>query len=83
MLEKLKKVNELRKLKNVLKDETSEAEKEGVFVKVNGEMRVEEVRISPDLTKRKQEDLLVYCINDAFTKVQMKAAQKISKIQGN
>lgn len=81
MFDKLKKVNELRKLKNSLKDEVSEAEKDGVRVKVNGQMQIEEVEISPELTKKKQETILADCINDALQKAQMKAAQKMSKLQ--
>lgn len=81
MLDKLKKVNELRKLKNSLKDEVSEVEKDGVRVKVNGQMQIQEVEISPELTKRKQEEALETCINDALQKVQMKAAQKMSELQ--
>ncbi len=81
MFDKLKKVNELRKLKNSLKDEYSEVEKNGVRVKVNGQMQIEEVEISPELTKKKQEDTLAVCINDALQKVQMKAAQKMSDLQ--
>ncbi len=81
MLDKFKKINELRKLQNALKDETSEVEKEGVKVKVNGHMEIQEVTISPQLTKKKQEDVLVECINDAIGRVQMKAAQKMSKMQ--
>ena len=81
MFDKLKKVNELRKLKNSLKDEVSEVEKDGVRVKVNGQMQIQEVEISPELTKKKQEEALETCINDALQKVQMKAAQKMSELQ--
>ncbi len=81
MLDKLKKVNELRKLKNSLKDEVSEVEKDGVRVKVNGQMQIQEVEISPELTKKKQEEALEACINDALQKVQMKAAKKMSELQ--
>ncbi len=83
MFDKLKQVNQLRKIKNALKDEFSEVEKDGVRVKVNGQMQIKEVEISPKLTKKRQEDALVECINDALGRVQMKAAQKVSKIQEN
>ncbi len=81
MFDKLKKVNELRKLKNSLKDEKIEVKKDGVRVKVNGQMEIEKVEISPELTKRKQEEILTSCINDALGKAQMKAAKKMSKLQ--
>ncbi|MGM0438887.1 MAG: YbaB/EbfC family nucleoid-associated protein [Patescibacteria group bacterium] len=81
MFDKLKKVNQLRKLKNSLKDEVSEVEEDGVRVKVNGQMKIEEVEISPELTKKKQEDTLTSCINNALQKAQMKAAQKMSELQ--
>ncbi len=81
MLDNLKKINELRKIKNSLKNEFSEVEKEGVKVKVDGEMKIKEIEISPELTKRKQEDLLVSCINDALKKMQMKAVQKMSNLK--
>jgi DNA-binding protein YbaB len=81
MLDNLKKINELRKLKNSLKSEFSEVEKEGVKVKVNGEMKIQEIEISSELTKKKQEELLVSCINDALRKMQMKAVQKMSGLK--
>lgn len=81
MFDKLKKVNQLRKIKNSLKKESSEVEKDGVKVKVNGEMKIQEVEISSNLTKKKQEETLVSCINDALQKMQMKAARKMSDIQ--
>jgi DNA-binding protein YbaB len=81
MLDNLKKINELRKIKNSLKNEFSEVEKEGVKVKVDGEMKVKEITISSELTKNKQEELLVSCINDALQKMQMKAMQKMSNLK--
>lgn len=81
MFDKLKKVNQLRKIKNSLKQESSEVEKNGVKVKVNGEMKIQKVEISSDLTKKKQEETLVNCINDALQKIQMKVARKMSDLQ--
>ena len=81
MFDKLKKVNELRKLKNSLKDEISEVEKSGVRVKVNGQMQVEEIEIESNLSKKEQETIISDCINDALQKAQMNAAQKMSELQ--
>ncbi len=80
MLDKLKKVNELRKIKNSLKDEVSEVEKEGVLVRVNGQMKVEKVEIK-EVDPKKREQLIVECINEALQDVQMKAAKKMSELQ--
>ncbi len=81
MFDKLKKIKELKKIQSELKSERAESEKEGVRVVVNGEMLIQEVQISPDLTKKRQEDILTYCINDAIRKVQMKIAEKMSRMQ--
>ena len=70
MFDKLKKVNQLRKIRNSLKNEKTEVEKDGVRIVVNGEMKVQEVEISSDLTKKKQEDALVDCIQDKINFIQ-------------
>lgn len=81
MFDKLQKVNQLRKIQKSLKKEFSEVEKDGVKVKVNGEMKIEKVEISPKLTKKKQENALISCINSALQKMQMKVARKMSNLQ--
>ncbi len=81
MFDKLKKIKELKRVQSQLKSETAESEKEGVRVIVNGEMLIQEVQISPNLTKKRQEDVLTECINESIRKVQMKIAEKMSKMQ--
>ena len=48
MFDKLKQLNELRKMKNAMQAETAEAERNGVKVKINGGFTVEEIFISPE-----------------------------------
>jgi len=80
MFDKLKKLNELKKIQSELGEEKTEVEKNGVKVTINGKMEVESVVLNTDLTKEEQENLVKDCINEATKKMQMVAAQKMFKM---
>lgn len=80
MFDKLKQLNELRKMKNAIQAETVEVEKNGVKIKMNGSFNVEEISISEEALKNNLEKNLKNCFNDAVSKVQMAIAQKFSGI---
>ncbi len=77
MFDKLKEFGKLKELQENLEKEIVSVEKEGIFVKANGKMEVEEIRLNRDLSNEKQEVLLKECINEAFRKVKMNAVQKL------
>ena len=82
MFDKLKQLNELRKMKNVMQAETAEAERNGVKVKINGSFTVEEISISPEAMNSELAKNIKYCFNDAVSKMQMTMAQKFSGMMG-
>ncbi|MFH1175318.1 MAG: YbaB/EbfC family nucleoid-associated protein [bacterium] len=77
MFDKLKEINKLRELKNQLKEEKTEAEKDGVKVIVNGNMEIEEVDLNPDLDLKRQSKAVKNAVNDAMRKAQISAAKKM------
>jgi DNA-binding protein YbaB len=79
MFDKIKQIKKMRDLQQALAMEKAEVEKEGVKAVVNGNMKVEEIKINPNLEKEKNEELAKECINEAMKKVQMIAAQKMSQ----
>ena len=82
MFDKLKQLNELRKMKNAMQAEMAESERNGVKVKINGGFTVEEIFISPEAMNGDLAKNLKICFNDAVGKMQMIMAQKFSGMMG-
>lgn len=82
MFDKLKQLNELRKMKNAMQAEIAESERSGVKVKINGGFTVEEISISPEAMNSELAKNLKYCFNDAVSKMQNNMAQKFSGMMG-
>lgn len=77
MFDKLKQLKQLKELKDSLEKERKEIEQEGVKVIVNGKMEIEEVKLNPELSLEKQEQLIKTCFNQAVKEIQKEAAQKM------
>jgi len=82
MLDKLKQVKKLKELQSSLSQEKVESEKEGIKVVINGKMEVEEIKLNSDLSTQEQEEILKECLTEAFKKIQMLVAQKMSQMPG-
>ncbi len=82
MFDKLKKINKIRKIQSSLKQEKATSENQGVSVVVNGNLKIEEIKLNPELEKEKQETILKDCLNEAMQKIQAIAAQKMSQMGG-
>ena len=77
MFDKLKQLNELKKMKGVLEKERQTVEREGISVTVNGKMEIEDIILNPELDNERQASVLKSCINDAMKQIQMEAAKKM------
>ena len=77
MFDKLKQLQQIKQLKNILEKERKEVEKEGIKVVVNGKMEIEEIRLNPQLNFEKQERIVKDCINEVMKQIQKEAAQKM------
>ena len=82
MFDKLKQLNELRKMKNAIAGEMAEAERNGVKVKINGSFTVEDISISSEAMNGDLAKNLKYCFNDAVSKMQTNISQKFSGMIG-
>lgn len=80
MFDKLKQLNELRKMKKAIEAETVTGESGDVKITISGDFKVQKVSIENDsLEKNYLERNIEYAFNDAVKKVQMALA---SKFQG-
>ncbi|NUQ57050.1 MAG: YbaB/EbfC family nucleoid-associated protein [Candidatus Paceibacter sp.] len=81
MFDKLKQLNELRKMKNAIQAETVTAERNGVKITINGSFNVEDLSVSPEAKQGSglEKDLRA-CFNDAVGKIQATLAQKFSSM---
>lgn len=77
MFENLKKLKQLKEIQNSLAQEKIEIQKEGIKVIMNGKMEIEEIQLNPQLDYSRQSEVLKKCINEAFKKMQILAAQKM------
>lgn len=78
MFDKFKQLAQLKGLQDAIKNETAVVEKNGVRVTVKGDFSVSRIEILKDLTKEDLEQEIKNCINEAFKKVQMAAASRLS-----
>jgi len=79
MFDKLKEINKLRELRNQLKAEKTEIERNGVVVIANGSMEIEELRLNPELDIKRQAKTVKNAVNDALRKVQVSSAKKMKE----
>jgi len=80
MFDNIKKMKQLRDLKNSLAKETIEVEKEGVKIIVNGNMEVEDLKLNNDLENEKQGEVIKDCFNEAIKKIQRLLAEKMMQM---
>ena len=77
MFDKLKQINELRKMQSMLKDEVIEYEKNGIKIVLNGKMELIEIKLNPEYEISTQERKLKEAFQGAMQKAQMQIAQKM------
>jgi DNA-binding protein YbaB len=82
MFDKLKQINELRKMQQMAASERVTSEKNGVKVTINGTLMAEEISINPALPQADQERALKEAFNDANKKMQVQLAQKLGGMMG-
>lgn len=76
MFDKIKQMKQLKEIKDSLAQERIETEKEGTKVVLNGNLEVEQIILTPEMDKERQETILKDCINESVKKVQFAMAQK-------
>ena len=77
MFNQLKQLQQLKKIKDVLKKERREVKKDGVRVVVNGKMEIEEIQLNSQMDIEKQGKIVKDCINEAMKQIQREAATKM------
>jgi len=80
MFDKLKQINELRKMQQKMKEEKVEIVENGVKVVLNGNFEAEEIVLNPELSSEEQANTLKKCFNRATKDLQMKLAQGFSHL---
>lgn len=81
MFDNLKKLQQLKEIKDSLEKEKIEIERDGIKVIINGKMETEEIKLNPLLEQKHQEETLKKCLNEAVKKIQMIAAEKMMRMQ--
>lgn len=86
MFNKLKHLKELRQqaktIQNVLAQETTTVEKNGIKVVLDGNLEIKEITLNSDLAKDSQEEILRDCLNEAIKKTQRLMARKMQEMGG-
>jgi DNA-binding protein YbaB len=77
MFDKLKKLQELKKMQDSFKKEQLTIEKKGVSVTINGNFEVEELKLNPELSTEEQQETLKQCLNEAREEIQKKLASSL------
>ena len=77
MFEKLKQLNELRKMQDTFKKEAVTVEKRGVKVTMNGNFEVQDIALNAELSVQDQQEALKSALNDARTQIQSKLAKTL------
>lgn len=82
MFDKLKQMQELKKLQDSMKAERETVQKKGVTVTVNGALEVERITLNPALAQGEQEHVLTECINEANRSMQKRMAKTMMAAGG-
>jgi DNA-binding protein YbaB len=77
MFDNLKKLAELKKMQDSFKKERATTEKRGVFVTLNGNLEIEEIKLNSELSIDEQQIVLKDCLNEAKESMQKKLAQSL------
>lgn len=77
MFDKLKQLQELKKMQDSFKKEQHTAEKEGVSVTINGNFEVIEIKLNNEFDTEKQQEVLKNCLNQAREEIQKKLAKNL------
>lgn len=80
MFDKLKQINQLKKLHDKMKEEKIVVVEKGVKVILNGNFEAEEIILNEELTPEEQAETLKYCFNKAIQEIQAKVAQNFSHL---
>lgn len=75
MFDDIKKIQELKRMQDMIKAERETVQKRGISVTVNGAMEVENITLNPALDPREAEVTLAQCINEANKNLQKKLAK--------
>jgi DNA-binding protein YbaB len=80
MFEKLKQIGKLKEIQKSLEEEKVEIKNNGTRLVINGNLKVIEVSLNPELEKEEQEKVLAECFNEGMDKVKSFMAQKFQSI---
>ena len=80
MFEKLKQIGKLREVQKSLEEEKVETEKKGTRLVINGNIKVVDISLNPELEKDEQEKALVECFNEGVEKIKSSMAQKFQSM---
>jgi DNA-binding protein YbaB len=75
MFDDIKKIQELKRMQDMIKAERETVQKKGISVTVNGAMGMESITLNPALETREAEVALTQCINEANKNLQKKLAK--------
>ena len=75
MLDQFKKIAELKKLQDSFKKEKETVEREGILVEINGNFEIENIKLNPELSIEKQQEVLKKCLNEARENIQKRMAK--------
>ena len=75
VFDQIKKIAELKKLQDSFKREKETVERDGVSVEMNGNFEVENIKLNPELSVEKQQEVLKRCLNEARENIQKRLAK--------
>jgi DNA-binding protein YbaB len=75
VFDQFKKMAELKKLQDSFKKEKEVVERDGISVEINGNFEVESIKLNPELSTEKQQEVLKRCLNEARETIQKRLAK--------
>lgn len=75
VFDQFKKMAELKKLQDSFKKEKEVVERDGISVEINGGFEIENIKLNPELSTEKQQEILKRCLNEARETIQKRLAK--------
>jgi len=82
MFDKIKQLNKLKNLQKEMSKEKHTIKEGNIEITINGKLEIEQIKLNPDLSIKKQQEILQKIINQAINEMQKQIARKAMNMPG-
>ena len=77
MFDQFKNIAKVKQMQDEMKKETVQSEKDGVYITINGNFELIDVKLNPELSIQEQQKAIIKCYDSAKQEIQKKMISKL------